>query len=1582
MVDDKDALLSRVTARLRDTKSGRTIGTAIIYFEKALREHVYILTAAHNLYEDGDVFKKPRGKITIDILHYVTGKYHSIQHIIDYTLVQPDVDQDLAVLVLNRVQVEKIVAVIPAIHMLRGRIQETTFVTKGFPNATQGIELASINLTWVQEMIDVHKFQLTLHEDYSSYATGGFSGSGIFLGKTGELYLLGIFTRYRAEEKGRVVYCQFVQDLNVLLVKNFKTPISTSFIGGHGLTPSYFSRHITEAIKNLGPRYNPLLNFDLPVAKLFNDLARDRVFRTRLTKGIDEWLIDHGHGHHDNHKHLVEVTSELKNLKERIKDWLVNLDWSPDKTIDIDFIHDSINEINKRIDKCRFNLYELQREASAQEEAEAKKSYSYRPPFDPEINRLYEIMRTNGGFLRVLEEIHTDLSNHPCLLMEGDPGCGKSHLLGDISSERHQTGAPTLLILGQQFRSGQTAWQNVMAQLSLSCTKEELLTSLNHIGQQIGSRVLFMIDALNEGGGKDIWPSVLAGFIESFKPYPFIGLVLTVRSTYYRIIIPEGVKADPNVIKFVHDGFKGNEYAALKQFCEFHGLQQPVVPILAPEYSNPLFLQLICEGLKRAGIKKFPKGIQGITAVFDLYLKAIYAKLGEGREEYRTRQHLIRQAILAVAKAIHEKNNWGSMLLSDAADLLDKNYAVLPHLLDDLIRENVFMQTFRWNRERQQEEESISFAYERLGDFLTATELLEPFSDAPTVRAAFQKDQPLGKLVDGQLDAYRGTIQIMAVILPEKFKLEIVDVYDWVFERAQREFEQDNFYHVDFRINETLIESLKWREVTSISNQKITNWINSKHFRLRQQDIITAMIELATVQGNPFNSDRLFKYLSKFSLPERDVFLQPYLRYFSSSSEDEGAAPLRRLIDWAWQPGISMEIDAETARLAGQTLVWAFASTKIKLRDEVTKALVNLLEEQPSALLNILKAFKDCNDPYIIERLYAVAYGCVLRTSDKAGIKRIAQFAYNEIFKHSPVPSHILVRDYARNIIEYALYRKQRISGTLKRIRPPYGHSMPDYIPTKKEIDDLEISHEEADYQKNFSFYHNQIMHSVIEWDFGRYIIDPVLDDFVPASFTFEKESKAFLKEFPKNERSWINLYISFKVIEHEFVVNHDKYQGHDETTRAKLLGQVQEAIVKISEDLRKFLTKKQFDYIKLKLAPHHLALSDAGNWQRNVFDTQPIKRWIVQRVFELGYDSTIHGEYEKSVNAYDDRHEHRIERIGKKYQWIAFHEAVGMIADNYYRKKEAYTNNSEVAVYDGAFVDYVRDIDPAFTTRNRIGLENNEVHEREVFNPNNWWHIPTYGHWDRPDEAWVSMLNDLPDVSQILTAKDNTGHEWLCLCGFTKWRKPKAIGEEKYSRQNKEIFYMVQAYLVRKRDKAKIIDHLSQQNFFNRWMPESHRANSSLFNRENYWAPATAYNEEEVWKPIRNTQLMVMTTTSEAVGEMSADKSGAHFRYDMPCKLLFEGMKLKYSKTDGEFVSSNGETLVMNPAGRGILVRKDKLDKFLKANGLDIIWTLLGEKYSFHSDSHERNHFKVLNGVYTIHRKKLKGSIRLRDRS
>lgn len=1482
MYKTNDDLISTVTVRLRQNNPNKiTIGTGTLYYNETLGDKIYVLTAAHCLFEDGEKFLQKFDSICIDIYSPLEKVYKSIIiENINENLLSKNKSEDVAIIILDKEEVARINESIPKIQVIKERKSFKSFTIKGFPKATKGEELAAIHAAWLQEMAETKRFQLQTDADYTETNAEGFSGAGIFLEANNQIYLYGILTRYRGEEKGKVIYCQYINSMNECLRINFLPLIDYSYLGENGLTSSFFTHQIEREIKNLGPRFNEKLNFELSIVQNFNSISNNTIYHQQIIAKTDNWLTEKGYRKLKDNEFLTEVELELETLRQDIKNWLIEFHChSVETEIRLLPLIEKVKIFNEKVSNKQHEVYSLNRARNEQEKS--KKS------FDSELSRLREIQNANSEFIIDVDNLNINLANYPTLIIQGDAGCGKSHLLGDIATQRKNQNLPTILLLGTTFFNT-TIEQNILNKLDLTCSFNDCLIDLNSIGLQIGSRVLILIDAINEGAGVDLWKNQIAGFIDKLAKYPAIGLVLTIRSTYFQDIIPDNVKSNSNITIITHEGFKGNEYEALKLFCKHYNLKLPNFPILNPEFSNPLFLHIICEAVKDLPDKSFPKGFNGVCKTYELYKNSLNKKFEEKRPEYKY-QDVVSKAIEKLALTIFD-TEYHSLTVSEAVELFNSEFSRFPLLFSDLIEEGVLVK-MRKEYEIKNPKDIVFFSYQRLGDFFMAAELLNFYSTEDDIKNAFINDTRFQKITNEYQWLQRGVVEAMAILLPEKYDLELFELIDYFFDKNVDERNKEwQIAHTYESFTRILLNSLKWRELDGIDDEKITCWLQ-KNCRLRNQEWWYALTELAAIPNHPFNGDRLHRILSRSSMSERDGFWQNYIRWYSGYDDNNIAFPLQRLIDWAWMPNVSVYVDSETARLVAQTLAWVLTSTDIALRDKTTKALVNLLEQQPQALIEVLKAFENINDLYISDRLYAVAYGCVLRTEKKDSIKIIAQYIYDAIFKNSNPPEHILIRDYARNAIEYAIHKNVELDIDVKHIRPPYG-SQCNYTPLSNEkLDEKYKPQKDAGHWRKEEWGITAILRSMVTeygrgtggyGDFGRYVFQSALSNF------------------------------------------------------------------KLPNELNVDLLS-------------NLAVE-----------------WIFEK---YGYNSKIHGEYDSMVSDSYYRTEYKIERIGKKYQWIALHQILAIIADNYKIGNRWFSDNKSNS-YKGAWQLYVRNIDPAYITKNKDDNENNGNHTKH--SNKEWWEDSQYTHWNYPDAEWVKTTPDLIDPKQVIEKKDLNSTEWLQLQHFIKWQEPKKIGVMHYSGRRKQIWYLIQGLLVRKSDKQKIINYLKNKNFWGRWLPENRDDHSNLINREKFWSPAYLdiyKNDKKIWETIQGTKYRVIVATESANGGFEDDKSGANGSYNIPCKYIFEGMKLQYAPTDGNLINIKDETIAMNNNQQGVLIRKKDLVHFLDDNDLDIIWTLLGEKMSFDNSSEEESYFTVPCGVYYFENGKLEGELNMYER-
>ena len=82
----------------------------------------------------------------------------------------------------------------------------------------------------------------------------------------------------------------------------------------------------------------------------------------------------------------------------------------------------------------------------------------------------------------------------------------------------------------------------------------------------------------------------------------------------------------------------------MNRFFVHHGIQ-PTTPLLLPEFTNPLFLKLFCQGVKANGWQQVPLGLRGITAILDMLLDATNIRLSKpDRMNYDLASNPVRKA--------------------------------------------------------------------------------------------------------------------------------------------------------------------------------------------------------------------------------------------------------------------------------------------------------------------------------------------------------------------------------------------------------------------------------------------------------------------------------------------------------------------------------------------------------------------------------------------------------------------------------------------------------------------------------------------------------------------------------------------------------------------------------------------------------------------------------------------------------------------------------------------------------------------------------------------------------------------------
>ena len=338
-------------------------------------------------------------------------------------------------------------------------------------------------------------------------------------------------------------------------------------------------------------------------------------------------------------------------------------------------------------------------------------------------------------------------------------------------------------------------------------------------------------------------------------------------------------------------------------------------------------------------------------------------------------------------------------------------------------------------REEDNGSEIVRITYDRFTDHIIADSLLSTHLDVTEPAAAFEEGGPLTFLCDRTRYVPAGLIEAFFIQVPEKCGQELAALVPALFEQ--------------WYMKEFFIESVIWRSSDAFSSK--TREILDTLIR-DEQDVhsaLEALLTVATVERHPLNADYLDDRLRQDTMPERDAWWSTFLHW---TWEERGAVD--RYVDWAFRVSQQGQLDDSTVDLCAVVLAWMLSTSNRFLRDRVTKALVSLLTGRLQAMARLVDRFADVDDPYVAERVYAVAYGVAMRSTDSVGVGDLASCVYEQVFASGIPPIHILLRDYARGVVERAIYLKAGLDIDECQVRSPYNTTWPK-IPDEDEIQTL-----------------------------------------------------------------------------------------------------------------------------------------------------------------------------------------------------------------------------------------------------------------------------------------------------------------------------------------------------------------------------------------------------------------------------------------------------------------------------------------------------------------------------------------------
>ena len=1242
--------------------------------------------------------------------------------------------------------------------------------------------------------------------------------------------------------------------------------LANYYFGVNTISFEWVVAHNEKSFCDLGERFNRDFNVETETSKRLSLFARDQSAVQYINDKKENLIrkINRIKDDTEQHSDYLEKVRSIVSAFEDVESETIGSAFEWHQYLQ-SFIVDDLAKINSEISQKK-NLLEkirptIEKGRSRVEHKDLEKYNSIRS----EIEILYELLDLPEILSLTADENRLITAKE--LFVTGNAGIGKSHLLAaECQSLMNNQQFAVLLLAGNCYSD-----LPILDQLSQDCelkySFDEFISILEMIGVEHHTCVLLCIDALNETANYRLWKTGLISLSQKIKKCTHVKLAVTYRMEYEKSVVQDALLSeDEDVYRIVHTGFASNGLKASKQFFDYYRIPFTLYEYFESEMENPLFLTLYCKTYRNdeASLPTlYDRLVESANKNIFPILEKRYKLIGF-TEDDNIVQSLVDE-ISTLAFDRKEKN----ILESDLASIpfWTANDLPLRPFMSLLAKENLVHTNLIAGNER------YFFAYDQMNDYFFARSLFSHDMSDMSIRKTLYED--ILQVNDNNIVNLSNSdvFVICCAIYAQKFGKECIDLIDELPEGFEKGY-----------IVKSYIRSFIWRDKEYISSNVFL--AVAQKYKVSREDFWNVLVGNSIKHNHPLNSDFLHTLLMSFRLSERDYY---WTKYINEIFYDESNR-LMQLVKM-YSSGQSIQMSKEQARQLLILCGWLLSSSNRMLRDYTSEAMIEILRNEFDLCIVILKAFEKVNDPYIIERLYGVVFGacCKRRRKGNTVYIALAEYVYSTIFDQEFIYPDILLRDYARLIIERFLWENPDYNGCIvhEKIIPPYK-SFPieqideDYINKKYDGGLWQI--------KSSMSFEGHGMYG----DFGRYVF------------------QSALKYFDVDEDEMYKQAMSF-------IIN------------------------------------------------------------------------------DLGYTN----ELDKCNNywGYDRSETKKVERIGKKYQWIAMHNILARVSD----QCDIDTDYSETPKFEGPWEPFVRDFDPT------LNFKLTKSDEIPIFDEISELKKATRDEHLKVDVSNIDSVSEWLDSDGIFFAEmpkalilsDSNGTQWIRLSNYIcsgreqlkaerlltwSWLYAYFVTEEQFEQfqvaatdrvdfsSSKGIGLDPQSYSVFNREYpwSPSCDLLNKSSSVESGvvlkMPEEKEVEQEVLNAEfleQYLKSLDAdsnqvfsdqelnqhlFKKEIVRKPVLKQIGEIIHASMNLVWESEYDASKDNtLSMNVPCPMLIEQLHLHQADIDGLYYDSNEKIaafdLNISQKESGVVLRKDLLDAFLKKNNLNLIWFVRASK-------------------------------------
>lgn len=1227
--------------------------------------------------------------------------------------------------------------------------------------------------------------------------------------------------------------------------------IATYYFEHHSINKKWFEDHIQESLDALGTRHNNLFNVITHTEQYIDLFTLNEDGLLYLNNKIDQALegIDTLRNNlRDNNDYLLKAKGAIESLEKiTINNVHTCLEWETRLKNELS------NEILVLEEQYEKNKADIESLSDSKDKRKRSDLYSERR----KLLNLIEVTE-----LLSLTETENNLVKNKILLIKGEAGVGKSQLFANMSKKKIESEGFSILMLGQSFLTSESVFSQIIAKLNIEHNFDEFLLILESIGEQHNQCITLFFDAINESVDREIWKLSINQMIKKINEHNFLRLAFSLRIGYENSLLDESVKTKikaNDICVLHHDGFRNETIEATKEFLNGYNIPFSPTSFLYFEITNPLFLTLFCKAYSGEELD--------ILALFDNLLKIKDSEIqkaigydGSTRLLTYLLTEIMEYKMVKKSNAIAKSE----LLKLDFWETYGISSKKIP-FLSVLVKTDILF-TFVNN-----DVEYYYLSYNLLEDILVAKLIMNKYQSKEQLIDYINND--LLQMDDNRLVNPKSldTFIIVSMLYAEKYVDEcIFEIY----------LSED---YVKRGIISKYLKSFSMRKASSISKDSFMKIL--REFSFNVDDLWSLLIENSTKSNHPLNANLLHELLINRSLAERDAIWTTYINGLSNEEER-----LYQLVILFYSGDTLNGLNKHNILLLLTLFTWLLSSSNRDLRDKTSKAIIEILKGHFDLCQILLEKFENVDDPYIVQRLYGIIFGaCIRRTSkSQQDFKKLTRYVYNSVFEKDVAYADILLRDYARLIIERYLneFSHESAEFDFSKVIPPYkSHAIPK-VEKETYNDDNESGFNRIAISMQPSRIHGPGMYG----DFGRYVFESALSYFVDVDL---ENVYHYSIQYIRDELKYTDeLFGNYDTQLHHPLIRGDidqyerigkKYQW---IALYHILAKVSDTHqIKGDSDNEDYTYKGAYDPYVRDFDP---TLND------NFLIANDIPEFNLDNKFEIDFSNNL-GEDTKLITEWIEEDTPFFSSHSEKFVYTDTKGEEWILLNQYEERKKG----------DRKFIDSSNSEQRAWSMSHSYLVQDDHFNnfKEELMDKN------FMGRW-------------FPEAQSTYTLY-NGEYPWSYSC---------------------EELHMNQRYPYEANtEESYTIEHVEKIPVFFNGLDDEEENDCPLFTLEEQTWEKKLYKTKNIGE--------ITPTYIELTWEEKYDFSNQkrHMNFLFPTKILYDGLRLHQKNNHGYYYDSNDELIAFDgrlaDLSTGLLVKKKQLINFLSEKKLRIFWTSLGEK-------------------------------------